>query len=156
MKDKSVTKKLIYKMYYIYVCSHVNILIVSLLSCVPCVIVSFLSHVNSFLFDIQLNLLMSTRLSCYTNIVTQLQLLLCTIWESQIYIGTVVVIWQLDLQLPMQSVPITTKVVSTNPVHGEVCLIQHYVINLSVICGRSVIFSGYSRFPPPIKLTATI
>jgi len=26
----------------------------------------------------------------------------------------------LDLQLPMQSVPITTKVVSSNPVHGEV------------------------------------
>ena len=50
----------------------------------------------------------------------------------------------MDLQLLMQSVPITTKVVSTNPVHGEVCLIQHYVINLSVTCGRSVIFSGYS------------
>jgi hypothetical protein len=26
----------------------------------------------------------------------------------------------LDLQLPLQSVPITTKVVSLNPVHGEV------------------------------------
>jgi hypothetical protein len=25
-----------------------------------------------------------------------------------------------DLQLPMQSVPITTKVVSLNPTHGEV------------------------------------
>jgi hypothetical protein len=25
----------------------------------------------------------------------------------------VVIVWQLDLQLPMQSVPITTKVVST-------------------------------------------
>jgi hypothetical protein len=25
-----------------------------------------------------------------------------------------------DLQLPMQSVPINTKVVSSNPVHGEV------------------------------------
>ena len=34
----------------------------------------------------------------------------------------------LDLQLPVQSVPITTKVVSSNPVHGEVYLIQHYVI----------------------------
>ena len=33
-----------------------------------------------------------------------------------------------DLQLPMQSVPITTKVVSLNPAHGEVFLIQHYVI----------------------------
>ena len=33
-----------------------------------------------------------------------------------------------DLQLPVQSVPITTKVVSSNPVHGEVYSIQHYVI----------------------------
>ena len=33
-----------------------------------------------------------------------------------------------DLQLPMQSVPITTKVVSSNPVHDEVYSIQHYVI----------------------------
>jgi len=31
------------------------------------------------------------------------------------------------LQLPVQSVPITTKVVSSNPVHGEVYSIQHYV-----------------------------
>ena len=28
----------------------------------------------------------------------------------------------------MQSVPITTKVVNSNPVHGEVYLIQHYVV----------------------------
>ena len=28
----------------------------------------------------------------------------------------------------MQSVPITTTVMSSNPVHGEVYLIQHYVI----------------------------
>jgi hypothetical protein len=28
----------------------------------------------------------------------------------------------------MQPVPITTKVVSLNPAHGEVLLIQHYVI----------------------------
>jgi hypothetical protein len=28
----------------------------------------------------------------------------------------------------MQSVPITTKVVSSNPAHGEVYPIQHYVI----------------------------
>ena len=34
----------------------------------------------------------------------------------------------MDLQLPMQSVHITTKVVSLNPAHGEVCSIQHYVI----------------------------
>jgi hypothetical protein len=40
----------------------------------------------------------------------------------------VVIIWKLDLQLPVQSVPITTNVVSSNPVHGEVYSIQHYVI----------------------------
>ena len=34
-----------------------------------------------------------------------------------------------DLQLPMQSVTITTNVVSWNPAHGEVYLIQHHVIN---------------------------
>ena len=32
------------------------------------------------------------------------------------------------LQIPVQSVPITTKVVSSNPVHGEVYSIQNYVI----------------------------
>jgi len=31
----------------------------------------------------------------------------------------VVIVWQLDLQLPVQSVPIATKVVSSNPDHGE-------------------------------------
>jgi len=42
--------------------------------------------------------------------------------------GAVVIVWYLDLQLPVQSVSITTKVVSSNPVHGEVYLAQHYVI----------------------------
>jgi hypothetical protein len=32
----------------------------------------------------------------------------------------VVIVWELDLQLPVQSVPITTKVVSSNPVHDKV------------------------------------
>jgi len=34
----------------------------------------------------------------------------------------------LDLQLPMQSMPITTNVVSLNLAHVEVYSIQHYVI----------------------------
>ena len=34
----------------------------------------------------------------------------------------------LGLQLPMQSVPITTKVMSSNHAHGEVYCIQHYVM----------------------------
>jgi hypothetical protein len=34
----------------------------------------------------------------------------------------------LDLQLPVQLVPITTKEISWNPAHGEVYSIQYYVI----------------------------
>ena len=43
--------------------------------------------------------------------------------------GAVVIVRQLVLQLhvPMHSVPITTNIVSSNPVHGEVYSIQHYV-----------------------------
>jgi hypothetical protein len=37
------------------------------------------------------------------------------------YSYAVVVVWWLDLQLPMQSVPITTKVVSSNPIHMSRC-----------------------------------
>jgi hypothetical protein len=40
----------------------------------------------------------------------------------------------------MQSVPITTKVVSVNPVHGEVYSIQNYVIKF-VSDLRQVVFS---------------
>ena len=43
----------------------------------------------------------------------------------------VVIVWQLDLQLPMQSVPTTTKFVNLHPTHGEAYSIQHYVIKLS-------------------------
>jgi hypothetical protein len=46
----------------------------------------------------------------------------------------------------VQSVPITTKVVSSSPVHGEVYSIQHYVKSLSVTYDRSVVFSGYSGY----------
>jgi len=51
------------------------------------------------------------------------------------HIGAVVVmtVWQLDLQLPMQSVPITTKVVSSNHVHGRMYSIQHYVIKFKLV-----------------------
>jgi hypothetical protein len=40
----------------------------------------------------------------------------------------VVIVGQLVLQLPVQTMPINTKVVSSNPVHSEVYSIQHYVI----------------------------
>ena len=42
----------------------------------------------------------------------------------------VVIIWQLYLQLPVHSVPITIKVVSSTPAHGDVYSIQHYVTDL--------------------------
>jgi hypothetical protein len=43
--------------------------------------------------------------------------------DFQLYLGVVVVviIWELDLQLPMQSVPITSYVVSSYPAQA----IQH-------------------------------
>jgi hypothetical protein len=44
----------------------------------------------------------------------------------------VMIVWQLNLQLPVESVPITTKVVSSNLVHGEVYSIQHYVTIVAV------------------------
>ena len=56
----------------------------------------------------------------------------------------------------MQSVPITTKVVSTNPVYGEVYSIQHYVIKFVSDLRQVGYFLQILRFPPPIKLTVTI
>jgi len=41
---------------------------------------------------------------------------------------------------------IITKVVSSNPIHDEVYLIQHYVINFVRNLNRSVVFSEYSGF----------
>jgi len=56
----------------------------------------------------------------------------------------------------VQSVHITTKVVSSNPPHDEVYSIQHYVIkfvsDLRQVCG----FLRVLRISPPIKLTVTI
>jgi hypothetical protein len=56
----------------------------------------------------------------------------------------------------MKSMPITTNVVSSNPVHFYVYSMQYYVIkfvsDLRQVCG----FLRVLRFPPPIKLTATI
>jgi len=51
---------------------------------------------------------------------------------------------------------ITTKVVSSNPIHGEVYSIQHYVIKLVSDLRQVGCFLCVLRFPPPIKLTATI
>jgi hypothetical protein len=46
----------------------------------------------------------------------------------------VLIVWQLEVNLLVYSVPVTTKVVSSNPVEGEVFSIQHYVKSYSVTC----------------------
>jgi hypothetical protein len=51
---------------------------------------------------------------------------------------------------------ITTKVVSVNPVHGEVYSIQHYVIKFVSDLRQVGGFLWVIRFPPPIKLNAMI
>ena len=54
----------------------------------------------------------------------------------------------LDLQLPVQAVPLTTKVVSSNPAHGEVQLIQHYVKKFVSDLRQVFGFSRVLLFPP--------
>jgi hypothetical protein len=58
------------------------------------------------------------------------------------------IVWGLHLQLPMQSVPITTKVISSNATHGEVYLIQHYVIKFVSYLRQVSGFLGVLQFPP--------
>jgi hypothetical protein len=57
----------------------------------------------------------------------------------------------------MQSVPTTTKVVlSSNPAHGEMYSIHHYVIKFVSDLRQVGGFLRVLRFPPSIKMTATI
>ena len=67
----------------------------------------------------------------------------------------VIIIWLLDLQLPVQPVSITTEVVSSNPAHGEVYSIQHHVIKFVSDLPKVSGFLRVLRFPPPMKLTTT-
>ena len=60
----------------------------------------------------------------------------------------------LHLQLLVQSVPIITNVVSLNPAHGEVYLIQHCAIKFVSQLRQVDGFLLVLRFPLPIKLTA--
>ena len=62
----------------------------------------------------------------------------------------------LDLQLHVQSVSITTKVVNSNLAQDEVHSIQHYVIKFVSDLQQVGGFLPILRFPPPIKLTAMI
>jgi hypothetical protein len=58
--------------------------------------------------------------------------------------------------LSMQSVPITTDVVSSSLDQGEVYKLQHYVIKFVSDLQHVGGFFQVLRFPLPIKLTATI
>jgi hypothetical protein len=62
----------------------------------------------------------------------------------------VVIEGPLDLQLHMQSLSITTNVVSSNHIHGEVYSIQHYVIKFVSDWRQVGGFLQVLRFPPPI------
>jgi hypothetical protein len=62
-----------------------------------------------------------------------------------------VIVWALDLQLPMKSVPITTKVVSSNPTQAI-----HYVIKFVSDLRQVGGFLWILRFTPPVKLIGTI
>jgi hypothetical protein len=68
----------------------------------------------------------------------------------------VVIVWELDLQLPVQSVPISTNFESSNLARCEVYSMQHHVMmlvsDLQQVSGSLRVL----RFPLLRKLTATI
>ena len=80
--------------------------------------------------------------------------ILSTMTFNLLFAGAVVAVieWELDIQIHVQSVPITTNVVSSNPAHGEVYSIQHYVIKFVSYLRQVGSFLRVLRFPPPKKL----
>jgi len=129
-----------------------TVLTVSKLSC-------FCSYVRNPIKQIRiffLNLILLSNIRVYDH--EHLSVFAIIIFAKIIYMYSIFsfIGFQKQVQLPVQSVPITTKVVSLHPVHGEAYSIQHYVItfvsDLCQVCG----FLPVIRFPPPIKLTATI
>ena len=68
----------------------------------------------------------------------------------------VMIVWSLDLQLPMQSVHITTKVLISNRAQSEVHSIQQYVIKFVSDLGQVDGLLRVLRLLPLIKLAATI
>ena len=72
--------------------------------------------------------------------------------------GAVVVeiVRQLNLQLPMQPVPVTTNVVSSNTAQCEVYSIQYSVIKVVNDLRQVDVFHSLLPFHTPLKLTATI
>ena len=61
----------------------------------------------------------------------------------------VVIAWQFDSQLPVQSVPIVTKVGSSKPAHGELYTIQPYLIKIGSDLRQVGGFHRVLRFHPP-------
>jgi len=61
-----------------------------------------------------------------------------------------VITWYLGLHLPVQSVPITTKIVISNTAHREVYSIQQYVIKVYHWLATGQLFS------PGIPVSSTI
>ena len=62
------------------------------------------------------------------------------------------IIWLLDLQLPVQSYPVATKIVSWNATHGDVLSKQHCVIKFVSDLRQVSGFLSVLGFPPPIQL----
>ena len=60
------------------------------------------------------------------------------------------------MDLRVQSVPITTKVVRSNPDEGDVYSIQHYVIQFVSDLRLVGILIRVLWFPQPMKLASTI
>jgi len=69
----------------------------------------------------------------------------------------VVIVWQLNLQLPVQSMPVTTKGESSNTVNRNLYSIQHYVIQyVSDLRSVGGFLQVTPRYYPPNKLTTTM
>ena len=68
----------------------------------------------------------------------------------------VVIVSLLLLPLPVQSVPITTKVVSLNPDHGGVYRKQYYVIKFVSDLRQVCSFLRVLWFASPVKINAMI
>jgi hypothetical protein len=62
----------------------------------------------------------------------------------------------INVSTHLQSVPITTNVVSSNPTHDELYSIQHYVIKFVSDVQQVGGFLRVLWSPPPISMTATI
>ena len=74
---------------------------------------------------------------------------ICSIILGSLYVVWVYGSWAYNFIC--LSVPITTKVVSSNPVHGEVYTIQQYLIKFISDMWQVGGFLRVYKFPPPIN-----